>query len=154
MTERTPESIYYEGFKIEPRPVQNPEGDWRPKASIWLDYHEGIVHIPIEAGSEQIYTYKNEASTASLSLGKSWIDIEVKGIEYRNHNILFFPSRIPKKWKAKVFIYKIEQGRKEFLHLINPDDHPDEFEHKEDALQYYVSLGKDWVDQVAGTENG
>lgn len=152
MTERTPKSVYYKGFEIVPEPDETPEASWRPKVTIWLHFAEGTISVPV--GSEQIITYKNEANIASLSLGKSWIDSEVKGIEYRNHNILFFPSRVPKKWKAHVLIYIIEQGRKEFLHHVNPGDHPDEFEQKEDALEYYVSLGRDWVDQIAEIESG
>ncbi len=137
------EKVKHKGFEIEAKPTPVP-GGWQAGASIWLHYGPGIIHIPVD--SNEVHSDRDQAAKASFPLGKAWVDAEVGEVEYRNHVILHFPSRVPGKWKASVLIF----DKKSFLHQIEPSDQPDEFEQKEEAIQHYVSLGKDWIDQQEG----
>jgi hypothetical protein len=73
-------------------------------------------------------------------------EVDVKGIVYRNYHIVGLARLSVKSgyWIPKLRVLWRDAGREQKFELDGP---PSRFRSKEEAEDYAVSMGKDWIDK-------
>lgn len=67
--------LHYKGWRIEPKPKQNEDGDWLPCAELAI-LIEGCLHVkpPLFAPPQKIFKTEKEARDYSTRMAMKWVD--------------------------------------------------------------------------------